>query len=68
MDALTRRAQIRHLIDILTVIALLTQGVAGATGAKMPPGLAEFTAAALVIAATLNARIGPVTDDSDGID
>jgi hypothetical protein len=68
IDALPRKAQIRLLVIVLTVIASLTQGTASATGVQMPPGLAEFTAAALVLAGALNEAIGPPDDDPEADD
>jgi hypothetical protein len=58
-----RKAQIRLLILVLTVIASLTQGTASVTHNDLPPGLAEFEAAALVLAGALNEAVGPVDDD-----
>lgn len=60
-----RKARIRLLIIVLTVIASLTQGTASATHNELPPGLAEFEAAALVLAGALNEAIGPVDDDEE---
>jgi hypothetical protein len=63
-DALPRKAQIRLLIALLSVVFYLTQGAAEATDTKMPPGLAGVTAAAMAAAGALNERIGPI-DESD---
>ena len=59
-----RKAQIRLLILVLTIIASLTQGTASATHEEMPPGLAEFEAAALLFAGALNEQIGPMDDNA----
>lgn len=63
IDAMPQKSQVRLLLSVLTVIALLTQATAEATNTEMPPGLANYTAALLVIATALNERVGLTDDD-----
>lgn len=68
IDLLPRKAKIRILIALLSVIGFLTQATAEMTEEEMPPGYVPLTAAAVCVAETLNELVGPEDDDAEATD